>query len=190
MVGCTQYEYSYTRCQPRGRQHPASCQLLEPSGVWLSAMNTICINVLPNVNHKFGLQLSTRHSGTDGDPGAFEVAGPPDKIAIVRRAILGARLAMVDSAEDLLRNLGFRELRVRKDRDTARIEIPEADIPRLLDAALRRKITTSLLEIGFKYITLDLEGFSSGKLNRVIPIVPSIPASGGTLVAAPSHVAG
>ena len=99
-------------------------------------------------------------------------------------------LRMVDSAEDLLRNLGFRELRVRKDRDTARIEIPEADIPRLLDAALRRKITTSLLEIGFKYITLDLEGFSSGKLNRVIPIVPSIPASGGTLVAAPSHVAG
>ena len=78
-------------------------------------------------------------------------------------------LQKVDRAEDALKKLGFRELRVRKYQETATIEIPEAEMNRLLQPKRRKQITALLLEIGFKYVTLDLEGFKSGKLNRVIP---------------------
>ena len=79
-------------------------------------------------------------------------------------------LQKVDRAEDALKKLGFQELRVRKYQETATIEIPEAEINKIVQPELRKQITALLLEIGFKYVTLDLEGFKSGKLNRVIPI--------------------
>ena len=81
-------------------------------------------------------------------------------------------LRMIDQAEDGLKAMGFSVLRVRKFKETAKIELPEESMDRMLDPTIRKRITNLLLDIGFKYVTLDLEGFKSGKLNRVIPISP------------------
>lgn len=79
-------------------------------------------------------------------------------------------LKMVGKAESTLRNMGFTVLRVRKEKDTARIELPAGDIERAADASLRDDITARLREIGFLYVSLDLEGFRSGKMNRAIKL--------------------
>jgi uncharacterized protein len=79
------------------------------------------------------------------------------------------RLAMIDAAERCLRSLGFRELRVRFHAgDVARIEVPVDEIARLCAERIREEVTTKLDELGFKFVTLDLSGFRSGNLNRLI----------------------
>ena len=81
------------------------------------------------------------------------------------------RVAMVDAAEQFLRGAGLRELRVRYHRgDMARIEAPAAALVRLAEAPLREELIARLKALGFKYITLDLEGFRSGSLNDVLPL--------------------
>ncbi|HSG80759.1 MAG TPA: TIGR00268 family protein, partial [Gemmatimonadota bacterium] len=78
-------------------------------------------------------------------------------------------LHMVEQAEALLRSLGFHELRVRHhDATTARIEVPAAEIGRFADPDLRAKIVAGLKSLGYRRITLDLEGFRSGSLNEDI----------------------
>lgn len=89
--------------------------------------------------------------------------------------ILLDSLRMVEEAESQLRCLGFGTLRVRKQGETARIELNDGDILRLLDPEIRKQVTTGLMQTGFQCVALDLEGFRSGKLNRVIPIVSSLP---------------
>lgn len=83
------------------------------------------------------------------------------------------RVARVDAAELWLREkLGIRELRVRLEAsDLARIELPLADVPRLAATELRDATSAHLKSLGFKYITLDLEGFRSGSLNAALPVV-------------------
>jgi uncharacterized protein len=79
------------------------------------------------------------------------------------------RLAMVDRAEQFLRSLGFRELRVRyHEGDMARIEVPADEIAELGDDTLRAAVVEELTRLGFKFVTLDLAGFRSGNLNRLI----------------------
>lgn len=76
------------------------------------------------------------------------------------------KLQMVDRAEQFLRQLGFRPLRVRyHPGDTARIEVPASELPRFADESLRRRVVEHLKLAGFKYVTLDLEGFRSGSMN-------------------------
>ncbi|MBF0462401.1 MAG: ATP-dependent sacrificial sulfur transferase LarE [Magnetococcales bacterium] len=79
-------------------------------------------------------------------------------------------LRRVEEAETRLRRMGFATLRVRKQGETARVELLEADIPRLLDPQLRKQVTEAVRQAGFQYVSLDLEGFQSGKLNRAIGI--------------------
>ena len=74
-------------------------------------------------------------------------------------------LSMVERAEELMRSLGFRELRVRHHGDTARLEVPIADLPRLLDAGVREAVVVGLKALGYARVTVDLEGFRSGSLN-------------------------
>ncbi|MGE5193576.1 MAG: ATP-dependent sacrificial sulfur transferase LarE [Deltaproteobacteria bacterium] len=83
------------------------------------------------------------------------------------------RVQRVDRAERFLRDtLGLRELRVRHEaNDLARIEIPAADLARLADPELRREVSDTLHNLGFKYVTLDLDGFRSGSMNAVLPLV-------------------
>jgi pyridinium-3,5-biscarboxylic acid mononucleotide sulfurtransferase len=81
------------------------------------------------------------------------------------------RLAMIDRAEQFLRSLGLAQLRVRYHRgDLARIEVPLAELPRLCEAATRRDLAAEFRRLGFKFVTLDLEGFRSGSLNQLVQI--------------------
>ncbi len=80
------------------------------------------------------------------------------------------RLAMVDRAERFLRERGFQPLRVRYHKgDVARIEVPVEERPQFADAEFRREVVKHLKLVGFKYVSLDLEGFRSGSLNVVLP---------------------
>ncbi len=90
-------------------------------------------------------------------------------------------LQSVTAAESGLRALGFRQLRVRHYGDTARIEVPAADLPAMV--ARRHEVARAVHEAGYRYVTLDLEGFRSGNLNDAL-------ALGGnpTPAAAPSPV--
>lgn len=75
-------------------------------------------------------------------------------------------LRMVEEAEDYLRGLGFGQLRVRAHDGTARIELVGQDMQKAV--MIRDEIAGKLKEIGFKYITLDLQGFRSGSMNEVL----------------------
>ena len=75
------------------------------------------------------------------------------------------KLSMVERAEELLRSLGFQDLRVRHHEDLARVEVPVSELDRVLEPAHRQKIVDGLKSLGYRYITLDLEGFRSGSLN-------------------------
>ena len=76
------------------------------------------------------------------------------------------RLARVEAAERVLREQGFRELRVRLHEQIARLEVPVDEMPALL--RLREVIVTELKRLGFTYVTLDLQGFRSGSLNETL----------------------
>jgi len=76
------------------------------------------------------------------------------------------RLTQVEAAERHLHSLGFRELRVRYHGEVARLEVPIAEMPRLLEAATREAILHELRRLGFAYVALDLQGFRSGSLNE------------------------
>jgi len=77
-------------------------------------------------------------------------------------------LARVDRAEAYLRKLGFVQMRVRHHEALARIEVPAADLPRLNDPAMRRKIVTHLKRQGYSYVTMDLQGYRTGSLNEIL----------------------
>lgn len=80
------------------------------------------------------------------------------------------RLEMIDRAERFLREQGFQPLRVRYHRgDVARIEVSPDALPRFFDADFRREVIDRLKAAGFKYVSLDLEGFRSGSLNAILP---------------------
>jgi uncharacterized protein len=84
--------------------------------------------------------------------------------------ITAARLRQVAAAEDLLRQQGWREVRVRSQGSTARIELPATGMAEAFsrwgDEGLRRNVVAELLALGFTAVALDLEGLVSGKLNR------------------------
>ena len=77
-------------------------------------------------------------------------------------------LRMVDEAEDFLFGLGFKQVRVRHYGNLARIEILNEEMSRLMNSSLREKVVSHLKEIGYRYITLDLQGFRSGSMNEVL----------------------
>jgi pyridinium-3,5-biscarboxylic acid mononucleotide sulfurtransferase len=79
------------------------------------------------------------------------------------------RLAMIDSAEQYLRSLGLREVRVRYHRgDIARLEVPLEAIAKISSEAVREPLVAHFRQLGFRYVTLDLEGFRSGSQNLVL----------------------
>ena len=80
-------------------------------------------------------------------------------------AITRENLSLVERAEGLLRQLGFRELRVRHHGETARLEVPLRDLPRLAEGPLRQQVVEGLKALGYRWVTLDLEGLRSGNLN-------------------------
>jgi len=81
-------------------------------------------------------------------------------------AITRDSLKRVELAEAFLKEKGFVSLRVRSHDKTARIEVALGQIERLLEKGLREGIVARFRELGFKYVSVDLEGFRSGKLNE------------------------
>lgn len=78
------------------------------------------------------------------------------------------RLKQVEEAEDFLRGLGLSEFRVRHHDTIARIEVKPEDIEKITVEQNRRRITDKFKSLGFKYVTLDLQGFRSGSLNELL----------------------
>jgi uncharacterized protein len=79
------------------------------------------------------------------------------------------RVHMIDQAEQWLRQQGLRQLRVRYHKgDMARIEVPLDDLPRLVESEVRTALISVFRGLGFRFVTLDLEGFRSGSLNGLI----------------------
>jgi uncharacterized protein len=86
------------------------------------------------------------------------------------RTVTREVLEQVERAEESLRQLGFRELRVRHHGELARVEIARAELPRALDLEMLDAISAALKKAGFQYVTLDCSGFRSGSMNAVLPI--------------------
>lgn len=82
--------------------------------------------------------------------------------------ITSEKLSMVEKSEEYLLNLGFVGFRVRHHGDIARIELNPDQINMMLDENIRKKVVSKLKEIGFKYVSLDLEGYRTGSMNEAI----------------------
>ena len=80
------------------------------------------------------------------------------------------RLSQVENGEDVLRNEGFKEFRVRVHGDLVRIEIATNELERAMDLKLMARLIIAFKTLGFKYVTLDLEGFRSGAMNAGLEI--------------------
>lgn len=80
------------------------------------------------------------------------------------------RLGQVEEGEEVLRGLGFRQLRLRHHGELARIEIDPRELSRALDPVMAKRIVDLIKPLGFRYVSLDLEGYRTGSLNEVLQI--------------------
>jgi uncharacterized protein len=78
------------------------------------------------------------------------------------------RLLQVEQGEERLRGLGFRQVRLRHHGELARVEVDPAELPRALDPEMAARIVKALRPLGFRYVSLDLEGYRTGSLNEVL----------------------
>ena len=84
------------------------------------------------------------------------------------RAVTPEALSVIERGEDALRALGFRQFRVRHHGEIVRIEIARDELPRALTAEMAGEFTALFKGLGFKFVTLDLEGFRSGSMNQLL----------------------
>ena len=84
------------------------------------------------------------------------------------RAVTPEALSVIERGEDALRAMGFRQFRVRHHGEIVRIEIAREEFPRALTAEMAREFTAVFKPLGFKFVTLDLEGFRSGSMNQLL----------------------
>jgi uncharacterized protein len=82
--------------------------------------------------------------------------------------ITAEKLRRIDAAEAFVRSLGFRQFRVRHHDRLARLELPPEELPRLWEDDRHGAIVRRLRELGYLYVTLDLQGFRSGSANEVL----------------------
>jgi uncharacterized protein len=163
-------------------------EVLKPLGAELSACVLVGTNVDDLGDYRPGSRAATEHgvraplveaeltkseirsmSAGMGLPTADKPASP----CLSSRFAYGVRvtpegLRRVEAAEEFVRSLGFEVLRVRDHGELARVEVEKEDVPRA--ARLAETITAGLTALGYRYVTLDLEGFRSGSLNSVLDI--------------------
>jgi uncharacterized protein len=101
------------------------------------------------------------------------VAERPSSACLSSRIPYGERitddkLRRIERAEEYIRSLGFRQVRVRHHGDIARIEVEPGAVPRLAGRGVMEKVSRRLRRLGFAYITADLEGYRSGSLDEVL----------------------
>jgi uncharacterized protein len=85
------------------------------------------------------------------------------------RPVTREALSAVERGEEALRQLGFRQFRVRHHGDIARIEVAREEMARALTPEMAGEFTRTFKALGFKFVTLDLEGFRSGSMNSLLP---------------------
>ncbi len=85
------------------------------------------------------------------------------------REVTREALAVVEAGEDAIRELGFRQFRVRHHGDIVRIEIAREEMERALNPEVAAEFAAIFKTLGFKFVTLDLEGFRSGSMNSLLP---------------------
>ncbi len=85
------------------------------------------------------------------------------------RPVTPEALAMVEQGEEAIRALGFRQFRVRHHGEIVRIEIAREELERALDPVMAAEFTRIFKALGFRFVTLDLEGFRSGSMNSLLP---------------------
>ncbi len=83
------------------------------------------------------------------------------------------KLRTIERAEDALRTLGFRIFRVRHHGDLARLEIARSEMPRALDPDVAAAMVRALKDVGYKYVSLDLQGYRMGSLNEALFLRPA-----------------
>jgi pyridinium-3,5-biscarboxylic acid mononucleotide sulfurtransferase len=86
------------------------------------------------------------------------------------RPVTREALSVVERGEDALRELGFQQFRVRHHGDIVRIEIAREELERALNVDMAAQLTTIFKQLGFKFVTLDLEGFRSGSMNALLSV--------------------
>jgi uncharacterized protein len=101
----------------------------------------------------------------------------PASACLSSRIAFGVRISVeelsrVGRAERTLRDLGFSQCRARVHGDLARIEVDESDLPRFADPAMRSAVVEAFRALGYRFVTLDLEGFRSGSMNPERPPRP------------------
>jgi uncharacterized protein len=94
----------------------------------------------------------------------------PASACLSSRIAFGVRISVeelsrVGRAERVLRDLGFRQCRVRVHGDLVRIEVEPPEVPRLAETGVRDRVVEAILALGYRYVTMDLEGFRSGSMN-------------------------
>jgi pyridinium-3,5-biscarboxylic acid mononucleotide sulfurtransferase len=82
--------------------------------------------------------------------------------------ITGEKLRQIDAAESIMKNLGFRQFRVRHHDRLARIELPVEELGRLWENGRRETIVEGFRALGYLYVTVDLQGFRSGSANEIL----------------------
>ena len=82
--------------------------------------------------------------------------------------VTAERLAQVEEGEERLRGLGFRQVRLRHHGDLARVEIAPEEMERAFDPEMAQKINAAIKPLGFRWVSLDLEGYRMGSLNEVL----------------------
>jgi uncharacterized protein len=92
------------------------------------------------------------------------------------RPVTAENLLQVEQAEDALQAMGFRRVRVRHHGDLARVEIAREDLRRALNLETLDRITEALRGAGFRYTTLDTQGYRTGSMNEVLPVSAIAPA--------------
>lgn len=103
----------------------------------------------------------------------LETADNPSLACLASRLPYGEpvteeKLRQIESAEDRLRDLGFEGVRARYHGTVVRLEIKESDFRRIMDAETRARVIKDLKALGFLHVSLDLEGYSQGSMNRVL----------------------
>lgn len=86
------------------------------------------------------------------------------------REVTRDALAAIEAGEEALRELGFRQVRVRHHGEIVRIEVSREELDRAFSAETAAKLVPIFKKLGFKYVTLDCEGYRSGSMNAVLPI--------------------
>ena len=87
--------------------------------------------------------------------------------------VTDAKLRTIERAEQVLRALGFRVCRVRHHEELARVEIARDEMPRALDPDISRAIVRELKALGYRYVSLDLQGYRTGSLNEGLVLRPA-----------------